>query len=273
MIPEPERTAEILRKRTSLRPTLGIVLGSGFRSFCDSVRLDSRVPFHKLPGFPRVSVPGHSGEAVTGYLRDTPVVVLAGRAHYYEGFSLAEVTYPVRVLAAFGIRTLLLTNAAGAINPRFRQGDFMCLADHINLMGENPLRGQRDAKRFVDLSQTYHPGLNKLLGQAARDVGVRIHFGIYLAVSGPSYETPAEIRAFRKLGADAVGMSTVPEAIVARQCGVAIAALSCLTNFAAGRTRHPISHAEVLATGERVQADAVRLILRFVDLFTETPCS
>jgi purine-nucleoside phosphorylase len=183
--------------------------------------------------------------------------------------NVPEVTFAVRTLAAFGIRDLLLTNAAGGVNPRFRIGDFMVLTDHINLMGVNPLRGGAIAElpRFVDLTQVYDPKLNVLLHQAGRTGGVKLRRGVYLAVSGPSYETPAEIRAFARLGADAVGMSTVPEAIVARQCGLRVAALSCITNLAAGIGRSPLSHAEVLETGERVKTAAAAVLKSFARLY------
>jgi len=182
---------------------------------------------------------------------------------------MAAVTFAVRVLAACGIRDLLLTNAAGGINRKFRCTDFMALADHINLMGDNPLRGQPFPKlsRFVDLTSVYDPGLRKLLLQAGCRAHACVHQGVYLAVSGPSYETPAEIRAFGRLGADAVGMSTVPEAIVARQCGLRVAGLSCITNFAAGRAARPLSHAEVLETADRVKILATGLLRHFVYLY------
>lgn len=185
---------------------------------------------------------------------------------------MAEVTFPIRVLAEFGIQALLLTNAAGGINSRYRPGDFMLLTDHINFMGVNPLRGGQTsgANCFVDLTQVYDRGLNQLLKKAARQARVRIRSGVYLAVSGPTYETSAEIRAFAKLGADAVGMSTVPEAIVARQCGLRVAALSCITNLAAGRSLRLLAHEDVLAVGRRVQSHATDLLRNFVRLYNGT---
>ena len=185
---------------------------------------------------------------------------------------MEQVTFPVRVLAAFGVRDLLLTNAAGGVNRRFRPGNFMVLTDHINLMGANPLRGARAAglPLFVDMSCAYDPGLRRLLHQAARAVGLRLRAGVYLAVSGPSYETPAEIRAFARLGADAVGMSTVPEVIVARQCGLKVAAISCITNLAAGLSRRKLSHAEVLQTGEKVKVLAALLLENFARLYGQS---
>jgi len=179
------------------------------------------------------------------------------------------VTFAVRVLAEFGVKALLLTNAAGGMNPKFRAGDFMRLTDHINLMGTNPLRGAPvpGRERFVDLSQVYDAALGRMLETAARRAGTRVQRGVYVALSGPSYETPAEIRAFRRLGGDAVGMSTVPEAVAARQCGLKVAGLSCISNLAAGIQKHPLSHAEVLETAERVKKRAARLLLNFIGLY------
>lgn len=269
---DPLATAATLRKRTPLRPRLAIVLGSGFQEVALRLRVESTIPCAKLPGFARPGVEGHKGEILAGYFGRTPVLLLSGRAHFYEGHPMEVVTFAVRVLAAFGVSDLLLTNAAGGIHRRFRPGDFMCLSDHINLMGTNPLRGAPlpGRERFVDLSEAYAPELRAVLAAAARKAGARLHSGVYLAVSGPSYETPAEIRAFARLGADAVGMSTVPEAIVARQCGLRVAGLSCITNLAAGRTRGALSHKEVLETSSRVRETAAALIENFAKLHAET---
>ena len=254
-----------LKTLSPLRPTLAIILGSGFQHLLETLRESARVPYTRLPGFPKTSVLGHPGQAHVGMLGKTPVLILAGRSHYYEGYSMAEVTWPVRVLAAYGIRDLLATNAAGALNPRWCPGDFMMVTDHINLMGANPLRGltQPGLARFVDLSCAYDPGLRRLMTRAARNCRLKLRSGVYLAVSGPSYETPAEIRAFARLGADAVGMSTVPEVIVARQLGIRAAALSCVTNIAAGLSPRPISHEEVLHAGLSVKSQSTRLLTRF----------
>jgi purine-nucleoside phosphorylase len=192
----------------------------------------------------------------------------SGRAHYYEGYSMEEVTFPVRVLAAYGITHILLTNAAGGINKALRPGDLMLITDHINFMAENPLRGVQGSSRFLDLTRTYDLPLRKLLKAAARSAGVKLKSGVYLGVTGPSYETPAEVRAFARLGADAVGMSTVPEAIVARHCGMAVAGFSCISNAAAGLSKSPVSHAEVLAVGQRASSKAAQLIREFVQLFS-----
>ena len=266
---EPQAAATKLKTLSRLRPTLGIILGSGFHFVRNVLSVEAEIPYAKLPGFPVARVSGHAGQLLMGRLGGTDVLVLSGRAHFYEGHPMTSVTFAVRALAAYGIRDLLLTNAAGGVNRAFRPGDFMVLTDHINFMGTNPLRGpaQRDLPRFVDMTQTYDRGLQRLLGRAARQCRMRLRSGVYLAVCGPSYETPAEIRAFARLGADAVGMSTVPEAIVARQCGVKVAALSCITNLAAGRSRQPLSHAEVLETGERVKTQAAQLLETFAKLY------
>jgi len=218
-LPNPNTAAARLKQASPLRPTLALVLGSGFHHLLTELQVAGRLAGARIPGFPRPAVSGHAGEIVFGHLAGTPVLVLSGRAHFYEGHDMDRVTFPIRALAAFGIRAVLLTNAAGGIHPKFRPGDFMVLTDHINFMGVNPLRGPEapGRSRFVDLSATYDPGLRALLAAAARRARVRLRAGVYLAVSGPSYETPAEIRAFADLGADAVGMSTVPEAVVARQ--------------------------------------------------------
>jgi purine-nucleoside phosphorylase len=233
------------------------------------MRVKVAVPYSKLRGFPKPGVGGHSGKVFLGYFGDTPVCVLSGRAHFYEGHSMEAVTFAVRVLAEFGIRDLLVTNAAGGINQRFHPGDLMRVTDHINLMGTNPLRGPvpRGRERFIDMTRAYDPRLARLLEAAGRKTGIRLRSGVYLAVCGPSYETPAEIRVFARLGADAVGMSTVPETIVARQCGLAVAALSCITNLAAGRGNALLSHADVLASGERVQGRAAALLEQFAKLY------
>lgn len=264
----PAKTAARLTSLTSLRPRLAIVLGSGFGHAVERMRVESKIPCAKLPGFPKPGVGGHAGSIFLGCFGDAPVCVLSGRAHYYEGHAMEAVTFPVRVLAEFGITTLLLTNAGGGINRSFRPGDFMILDDHINLMGANPLRGPLAGgrERFVDMTEVYDAKLRALLRQAARGTGARLRSGVYVAVSGPSYETPAEIRAFARLGADAVGMSTVPEAIVARQCNLKVAGLSCITNPAAGQGNGLLSHADVLASGERVKSSASALIERFAQL-------
>lgn len=252
-----------IRRLSRFRPTLALVLGSGFNHALREMDVDARIAYARLPGFPKPSVAGHAGELIIGKLAGTPTMVLSGRAHYYEGNPIERVTFPIRVLAACGIRDLLLTNAAGGINQKFSVGDFMVLTDHINLMGVNPLRG---GPCFVDMTQVYDVELGSQLELAGRATNVKLQRGVYLAVSGPSYETPAEIRAFARLGADAVGMSTVPEAIVARHCDMRVAALSCITNLAAGISKSPLSHHDVLETGRRVKLAGARLLKEFAKL-------
>jgi len=262
-----------IKKLSRLRPALALVLGSGFNHVLRELEVAAEIPYAKLPGFPKPSVPGHDGKLLIGKLGGTPVLVLSGRAHFYEGHPMERVTFAVRVLAAYGIRDLLLTNAAGGINRKFRAGDFMVLSDHINLMGVNPLRGAAvpGRPRFVDLTQVYDRKLSALLHLAGRACGLILRRGVYLALSGPTYETPAEVRACAKLGADAVGMSTVPEAVVARQCGLRVAGLSCITNLAAGLSQTPLSHEEVLETGERVKTHAAALLKNFASLHGRQP--
>jgi len=268
-LPDPKTAAAYLKKFSPSRPRLAIVLGSGFHQVVTELRVVKKISYAKIPGFPKPTVAGHAGELIFGELGGVPVLVLSGRAHFYEGHEMERVTFAVRALAAFGIRDLLLTNAAGGINKKFRVGDFMVLTDHINFMGANPLRGghHEGLPRFVDLTETYDAHLRALLFKAGKLSKLKLQRGVYLAVSGPSYETPAEIRAFAKLGADAVGMSTVPEAIAARQHGLRVAAISCITNPAAGISKNKLSHAEVLETAGRVGQSGARLIKRFSELY------
>jgi purine-nucleoside phosphorylase len=265
----PQTAAARIKRFSPLRPKLAIVLGSGFHHVLAELNVEKKVACAKIPGFPQPTVTGHAGELYFGHLGGTPVLVLSGRAHYYEGHPMERVTFAVRTLAAFGITDLLLTNAAGGINQKFRPGDFMVLTDHIDLMGVNPLRGPAvpGMARFVDLTNTYNARLRARLFEAGKISKVKLRSGVYLAVSGPSYETPAEIRAFARLGADAVGMSTVPEAIAARQCGLNVAAISCITNPAAGLGRKKLSHAEVLETADRVKKSGARLVKNFARLY------
>jgi purine-nucleoside phosphorylase len=265
----PQTAAARLKKVSRLRPTLAIVLGSGFHHVLAELRVDKKISYAKIPGFPKPTVSGHAGELYFGHLGKTPVLVLSGRAHFYEGHEMERVTFATRTLAAFGITDLLLTNAAGGLNKKFRAGDFMVLTDHINLMGANPLRGPAidGLPRFVDLTEAYDKKLRAVLFAAGKISKLKLQRGVYLAVSGPSYETPAEIRAFATLGADAVGMSTVPEAISARQLGLRVAAVSCITNLAAGISKEKLSHTEVLETAERVKKSGAALIRNFAEIY------
>jgi purine-nucleoside phosphorylase len=266
---DPKTTAALLRKETGLRPVLGMVLGSGFQQALTHLEVARELAYGQLPGFPSVGVTGHAGRLVIGTFEKIPVLALKGRAHYYEGVEMERLTFPVRVLAELGIRTLLLTNAAGAINRAYRSGDFMALEDHINFMTANPLRGPALAglPRFVDLTRVYDRRLIQVSLAAAKKSKMRIRTGVYMAVSGPNYETPAEIRAYRRLGADAIGMSTVPEAIVARQCGMAVAGISCITNKAGGDEKAGVLvHQDVLAMGESKKDEMARFLKTFAVL-------
>ena len=245
-------------------PRTAVVLGSGFQGLASIVEAEGEIGFGELPGFPELGVPGHRGKLVWGRLGPMRAFFCCGRAHYYEGHNMERVTWPVRVLGACGVERLILTNAAGGINGAYRVGDFMLFSDHINFIGTNPLRGmQDDNRRFLDLKETYSPKLRELFHQAGKAAGVPLHDGVYLGVSGPTYETPAEIRAFQRLGADAVGMSTIPEAIMGRYCGMEVAAISCITNAAAGLSDEHLSHEHVLENAQESGARAERLFRGF----------
>jgi purine-nucleoside phosphorylase len=252
-------------------PRIGIVLGSGLGAVAEAVREPVIVPYVTIPHFPQATVEGHSGRIVAGHLGGVPVVVMQGRVHSYEGYSPLEVTIPMRVLGALGLRAVILTNAAGGIQEGCRVGQLVALADHINLMGWNPLTGPNEPRfgfrpgtglRFTDMTEAYSKALRALASEAATEEGFSLSEGVYLAVSGPSFETPAEIRAFRAWGATLVGMSTVPETIVARHMGLEVLGLSCVTNLAAGLGTTPLSHEEVFQTGRQVEHRLARLLER-----------
>lgn len=255
--------AEFLRGNGFGGGHVGIVLGSGLGAFADEMEGTVAIDYGTIPHWPASAVIGHAGRLVGGSVRGRRVVALSGRVHFYEGHDLRTVTFAVRVLSLLGIRTVLLTNAAGGINRRFTQGALMVIDDHINLLGSNPLVGPNEDRfgpRFPDMSEVYSKRLRAMADAAARDIGLPIEHGVYVAVLGPSYETPAEIRAFRVLGADAVGMSTVPEAIVARQMGMDVLGISCISNMAAGVLPQPLHHDEVMATTQRVRGQFIALL-------------
>jgi purine-nucleoside phosphorylase len=265
---DPRDTASHLRKQSAVRPTLAMVLGSGFQHALSELEIVKEIPFREVPGFPPVGVSGHAGKVVFGKFGDVSVVVLKGRAHFYEGFPLERITFPIRALAELGVKSVLLTNAAGGISRGMKPGTLMAITDHINLMGANPLQGVVTPGRiqFVDLTAVYDPKLVAVSAKAAKAAKLTLREGVYLAVSGPSYETPAEIRAFYKLGADAVGMSTVPEAIVARQCGLRVAGVSCISNVAAGLGKSTLSHQEVLDVASRQAPAMAKFLSEFAKL-------
>jgi xanthosine phosphorylase len=260
--------AGILVERASFEPRVGVVLGSGLGAVAEAVLEPVHIGYEELPGFPRPSVEGHGGTVVAGRIGDVPVAVLQGRAHLYEGVDHELVRTPVRALRAAGAEVLLLTNAAGSLRPELGPGRLMLISDHINMSGVNVLTGPNADElgdRFTSLRDAYDPQLRDAMRAAAGELGIELAEGVYLAVSGPTFETPAEIRAFRALGADAVGMSTVHETIVARHCGLRVAAVSAITNFAEGMSDEPVSHEQTLRDAARAAADLAPLITRFVE--------
>src|SRR5678816_891891 len=262
-----EHAARVIRSRISVEPRIALVLGSGLGGFADDFEEAVAVGYGEIPGFVCSTAQGHAGRLVIGEVDSVPVLAMQGRVHYYEGYSLEEVTFPVRTFSLLGIKTLVLTNAAGGINVQLSQGALMVISDHLNLMGVNPLRGPNDERfgpRFPDMTAVYSPELQELVIDEARAIGVEVRRGIYAALSGPSYETPAEINMLRNLGADAVGMSTVPEAIVARHMDMEVLGISCITNMAAGISDQPIDHAEVMETGNRVRETFAELLRRVI---------
>ncbi|MGD0732668.1 MAG: purine-nucleoside phosphorylase [Terracidiphilus sp.] len=256
-----------------IAPKIGIVLGSGLGAVAEAIPHPAIIPYSAIPHFPQSTVAGHSGRIVAGLLNGTPAVIMQGRVHFYEGYTPQQVTFPVRVLGALGIRAVILTNAAGGISESYRIGQLVALADHINLMGFNPIAGPNEPRfgfrpgsglRFFDMTEAYSRRLRTLAHQSATEEGFPLDEGVYVAVSGPSFETPAEIRAFRTLGATLVGMSTVPETIVARHMGLEVLGISCVTNFAAGLGATPLSHEEVFAAGRQVEDRLARLFERLL---------
>jgi purine-nucleoside phosphorylase len=257
------RAAKFIQSKTKLRPKIALVLGSGLGAFADELGSATRIPYHKISGFPRSTVEGHAGSLAIGKVGDVPVAVMQGRVHFYEGYSAKEVVFPMRVLWLLGIRAAILTNAAGAINLDYSQGALVIIRDHINLQGTNPLIGPNDERfgpRFPDMTQAYWQPYREIARNEAKRIGLPIHAGVYAALPGPSFETPAEIRYLKTIGADLVGMSTVPEVIAARQMGIRVLGISCATNMAAGILDQPLSHAEVMETGERVKGQFIALL-------------
>lgn len=257
------RAARFIFSKTRLRPRLAIVLGSGLGGFADTLADAAIIPYARIPGFPRSTAIGHAGRLVIGRAGKLPVAAMQGRVHLYEGYSAREVAFPMRVLGRMGIRATILTNAAGGINTSFQQGALVVLRDHINLQGANPLVGVNEdsfGPRFPDMTRAYSPRYAEIAREEARRLGLTFHEGVYAALLGPSYETPAEIRHLRAIGADLVGMSTVAEVIAARHMGMDVLAISCVTNMAAGILDQPIDHAEVLETGERVKGQFTALL-------------
>ena len=252
-----EDAAKVVLTRTTLRPKIGLVLGSGLGAFADSLTDSTKVPYSDIPSFPQSTAIGHAGRLVIGSAGTVPVAAMQGRVHQYEGYSAQQVAFPIRVFARMGIKSVILTNAAGGINLGYSQGALVLIRDHINLQGTNPLVGPNDDRfglRFPDMTHTYSRQYREIAREEAARLGIMLHEGIYAALLGPSYETPAEIEHLRRIGADLVGMSTVAEVIAARHMALNVLAISCVTNMAAGILDQPLSHTEVMETGERVRS-------------------
>lgn len=273
MISEKEysvKLAEVrsyLEERITVVPELGVILGSGLGAFADLVEDKVVIPYKDIPHFPISTVEGHAGQLVFGKVKGRSVLVMQGRFHYYEGYTMQEVTFPIRVMQVLGVNGLIVTNAAGGINSAFRAGDLILIKDHLNLMGDNPLRGANLSDlgpRFPDMSEGYNLEWRQKALAIAKEMGINPQEGVYVAVSGPSYETPAEIRYMRTIGADMVGMSTVPEVIVANHGGMRVLGISCVTNMAAGIMGQKLSHVEVMETAERVEKQFVQFVKELV---------
>lgn len=264
-----EAAAKSILSKTRLRPTIALVLGSGLGAFADDLTDGVRIPYEKIPGFVRSTAIGHAGRLVIGKVGAVVVAAMQGRVHLYEGYSAQEVAFPMRVFGRMGIRSAILTNAAGGINLDFHEGALVSIRDHINLQGTNPLIGANDDRfglRFPDMTQAYWKPYRETALVEAKRLGIEVHEGVYAALAGPSYETPAEIRFLRAIGADLVGMSTVPEVIVARHMGIRVLGISCVTNMAAGVMDRPLVHTEVLQTGERVKSQFIGLLRAMIPL-------
>lgn len=262
-ISEINKAKEFVQSKTSEKPTIGIILGSGLGPFADTLEDAVHIPYHTIPHFATSGAVGHANELVIGKIAGKTVVAMKGRFHYYEGVSLDEVTFPVRVMKALGVEKLIITNACGAVNTDFNPGDLMLITDHINLTANNPLIGPNNPElgvRFLDVSEVYNKAMRQIVIDIAKEQDITLRQGVYAWWTGPTYETPAEIRMIRTLGADAVGMSTVPEALIARHSGIDTIGISCLTNMACGILEQPLSHDEVIETAERVKSTFLKLI-------------
>jgi purine-nucleoside phosphorylase len=262
-----EQAAQFLKEKFSTPPQIGLILGSGLGVLADEIEQAIKIPYGDIPGFPVSTVEGHAGQLVYGQLEGATVLAMQGRFHYYEGYSFDKVTFPVRVMKALGVTQLIVTNAAGGVNESFQPGDLMIISDHINNMGGNPLIGPNDPElgvRFPDMTEAYSKRLRQLAKDVAARLNLKVQEGVYVANTGPSYETPAEIRMIRAIGGDAVGMSTVPEVIVARHANMEVLGISCISNMAAGILDQPLTHDEVIETTEKVKADFLRFVKAIV---------
>lgn len=262
-----EKTVEYLKGMIDGVPEIAVILGSGLGRLADFIEGKQEIPYGEIPNFPNTTVPGHEGKLIFGRLGDRNVVAMKGRFHYYEGHDMGTVVYPVRAFGLLGIKNLIVTNAAGGVNTGFEPGDLMLIRDHISFFAENPLRGENLDElgpRFPDMSAAYDRTLQKVAQACAERIGIDLKYGVYAYCKGPSFETPAEIRALRALGADAVGMSTVPEVIVARHMGMRVLGISCITNMAAGILDQPLTHEEVMETGKKVEQKFSSLVKEIV---------
>jgi purine-nucleoside phosphorylase len=258
-----QEAVTFIQEKVQDQPKIGLILGSGLGMLADEINNPVVISYDQIPHFPTSTVEGHAGQLVIGKLEEKIVIAMQGRFHLYEGHPLDAVTFPIRVMKALGVESLLVTNAAGGVNTSFEPGNLMLMQDHINMMYRNPLIGPNDAElgeRFPDMSTAYDAELRQLAEKVAVQQGITLQKGVYAGVLGPSYETPAEIRMIRAVGGDAVGMSTVPEVIVARHAGIRVLGISCITNMAAGILPQPLSHAEVMETAERVKGDFIQLL-------------
>jgi purine-nucleoside phosphorylase len=258
-----EAAAKFIQRKTKLRPNIALVLGSGLGAFADELSHAVRIPYAKIPHFPRSTAIGHAGQLVLGSVEGIDVVAMQGRVHFYEGDSIKDVAFPIRVLVRMGVKAVILTNAAGGIKKDFTQGRLVVISDHINLQGANPLIGPNDehfGPRFPDMSTAYDKKFRELTLAEGRRLGINLGEGVYAALAGPNYETPAEIRYLRSIGADLVGMSTVPEVVAARHSGMRVLGISCVTNAAAGILDQPLDHREVLETAERIKGQFIGLL-------------
>jgi len=275
--PSPEflradRAAKFILAKTKLRPRIALVLGSGLGAFADEFAGATKIPYAKIPNFPQSTAIGHAGRLVIGKVGEIPVAGMQGRVHLYEGYSAKDVAFPIRVFARMGVKAVILTNAAGGINRNYSQGCLVVIRDHINLQGVNPLIGPNDNRfglRFPDMTKAYDPEFQGFTLQAAKKLNLNLQQGVYLALAGPSYETPAEIYSFRTIGADLVGMSTVPEVIAARHSGIRVLGISCVTNMAAGTTDAPLNQEEVLETADRIKGQFIGLLKEVIPKISE----
>ncbi|WP_156288955.1 purine-nucleoside phosphorylase [Oceanobacillus salinisoli] len=262
-----EQAAAFIKEKITNSPKIGLILGSGLGVLAEEIEHSVKLKYEHIPGFPVSTVEGHAGQLVIGEMQGVTVLAMQGRFHYYEGYRLEEVTFPVRVMKELNIEAIMVTNAAGGLNPSFEAGDLMVITDHINNAGANPLIGPNDSElgvRFPDMSAAYDPELQNVVRKAAQQLGISLQNGVYVWNSGPSYETPAEVRMLQKWGGDAVGMSTVPEVIVARHSGMKVIGISCITNMAAGILDQPLSHEEVMETAEKVREDFLNLVKKVI---------